>query len=455
MEKKNNLGNSRRDFLRRSMFGFAGLTASMTGMAAAHEALEYASGKGKKDDKEPKITQRKNFRNGDKVGLLGYGMMRLPKGEDNQVIMDMVDREVDYALAHGINYFDTAPVYVGGLSEEIVGKTLSRHPRKSYYIATKLSDMKGEPTFEKSVESYKRSLERLRTTYIDYYLLHNIGSTYERFLDRFVNNGMLDYLMKERKKGHIRQLGFSFHGDFKTYQWCVDNNDKYHFDFVQIQMNYVDWLHASGSNTNAETLYALAEKCGWNVIIMEPLQGGRLVKVPKHIETRLKAKFGEEAKPAELAFRWLASYPKILTMLSGMTYMDVLEENTKTFTPIKPMTQDELDFMEDTAKLMLDKRAIECNNCAYCMPCPFKVNIPGVFKYYNDHLVAGNIVRDKADAHYAAAREKYLGGLKSFPEGTTAGACMKCGLCIEKCPQKINIPEKMDLLKQLKKELDA
>ncbi|MCF0199182.1 MAG: aldo/keto reductase [Bacteroidaceae bacterium] len=449
-ENKNN-EMSRRTFLRRSVFGLAGLTAGVSGLASAKEVIEYAEGK---KQKPVLITQRKNPRNGDKVGILGYGMMRLPRGEDHQVLMDMVNQEVDYALAHGVNYFDTAPAY--GDSEEITGKALSRHPRKSYYLATKLSDVRGEPTFEKSVESYKRSLKRLQTDYIDYYLLHCIGTpNADRFRARFVDNGVLDYLVEERKKGHIRQLGFSFHGDFSTFQWCVDNNDKYKFDFVQIQMNYVDWRHASGGNTNAEQLYALAEQCGWNVIIMEPLQGGRLVNVPKHIDTRMKEKFGDDVKPAELAFRWCGTYPKVLTSLSGMTYLNILEENVATHTPLKPMNEEELAFMEDTARLMLDKRAVACNNCSYCMPCHFKVNIPGVFKYYNDQLVAGNIIRDRSAEGFAEARDKYLAGWQQFPEGTTFDACVKCGHCVRKCPQQIDIPAKMDMLKELQQELQG
>lgn len=208
-----------------------------------------------KQDGAPKMTYRVNHHTNDKVSLLGFGMMRLPKNQDK------VNELVDYALAHGVNYFDTAPAY--GNSEVVTGIALKRHPRNSYYIATKMSNQNRRMhSFEESKKMYERSFERLQIDYIDYYLLHSIGgSGMDEFRERFINNGLLDFLVKERDAGRIRNLGFSYHGNVEVFDWLVDNNDKYNFTFVQIELNYIDWRHASLGNggwkkdADAEYLY--------------------------------------------------------------------------------------------------------------------------------------------------------------------------------------------------------
>lgn len=245
---------------------------------------------------------------GEKISLLGYGCMRWPtipapeKG-GNIIDQDAVNRLVDYAIAHGVNYFDTSPVYVQGWSEKSTGIALKRHPREKLIIATKLSNFQNW-TRENSIAMYKQSLKDLQTDYIDYYLLHSIGNGgIETFRARYIDNGMLDYLIEERKAGRIRNLGFSFHGTVDVFDEVLAMHDHVHWDFVQIQLNYVDWRHASGRNVNAEYLYAELEKRGIPAIIMEPLLGGRLSNVPEHIMMRLKERT-PQSSVASWAFRF-------------------------------------------------------------------------------------------------------------------------------------------------------
>ena len=196
------------------------------------------------------MTYRRQNGSGENISLLGFGMMRLPREQE------VVDRLIDYAIDHGVNYFDTAPMYGGGHNEEVTGNTLSRFPRDKYYVATKLSNQNEQLwSFERSKEMYENSFRQLRVDYIDYYLLHSIGGGNDSIATlrgRFFDNGMLDFLVKEREAGRIRHLGFSYHGDVKAFDYLLDMHDTYHWDFVQIQMNYLDWRHAGGGRRRSD-----------------------------------------------------------------------------------------------------------------------------------------------------------------------------------------------------------
>ena len=209
-----------------------------------------------------KMTYRTNPNNQDKVSILGYGMMRLPSKTENKddFDQDMINRQVDYAIEHGLNYFDTSPVYCQGQSERCTGIALHRHKRSEYYVATKLSNFNAQFwSKEASIEMYHNSMKELQVDYIDYYLLHSVGGGgMENFKQRYLSNGMLDYLLKEREAGRIRNLGFSYHGDIQVFDWLLALNDKYHWDFVQIELNYLDWDYAdeiNNRNTDARYLY--------------------------------------------------------------------------------------------------------------------------------------------------------------------------------------------------------
>ena len=385
---------------------------------------------------------------GDKVSLLGYGCMRWPTlpspaGDGNVIDQDAVNELIDYAMAHGVNYYDTSPVYVQGWSEKSTGIALKRHPREKFYVATKLSNFSNY-TRENSIKMYKRSFEELQVDYIDYYLLHSIGNGgMKTFRARYIDNGMLDYLIEERKAGRIRNLGFSFHGTQDVFDEVLAMHDKVHWDFVQIQLNYVDWRHASGRNVNAEYLYSELEKRNIQAIIMEPLLGGRLSNVPQHIVDRLKQKRPSDSV-ASWAFRFAGTWDKVLTVLSGMTYKEHLQDNLRTYSPLVPLTDDDKEFLEETAQLIKKYPTVPCNDCKYCMPCPYGIDIPAILVHYNKCVNEGNVPKSRTDENYAEARRAYLVGYdRSVPKLRQASHCIGCKQCVEHCPQDINIPDEL------------
>ena len=374
-----------------------------------------------------------------------------PEKGGNIIDQDAVNRLVDYAIAHGVNYFDTSPVYVQGWSEKSTGIALKRHPREKLIIATKLSNFQNW-TRENSIAMYKQSFKDLQTDYIDYYLLHSIGNGgIETFRARYIDNGMLDYLIEERKAGRIRNLGFSFHGTVDVFDEVLAMHD--HWDFVQIQLNYVDWRHASGRNVNAEYLYAELEKRSIPAIIMEPLLGGRLSNVPEHIMMRLKERT-PQSSVASWAFRFAGSPEKVLTVLSGMPYMEHLQDNIRTYSPLVPLSDEEKDFLEETAQLMLKYPTVPCNDCKYCMPCPYGIDIPAILLHYNKCVNEGNLPKSQQDENYKEARRAYLVGYdRSVPKLRQASHCIGCGQCNSHCPQSIDIPKELHRIDQFVEQL--
>ena len=396
MEDKNNI--SRREFLKRA--GVAGIAA--TGLAACKGKDKQAStGVG---IPEGQMTFRTNPSTGDKVSLLGFGMMRLPSvggrsaREGNEEIdQQMVNDMVDYAIAHGVNYFDTSPAYCRGKSEHATGIALSRHPREKYFIATKISNFAPSTwTREASIAMYHNSMKELQVDYIDYLLLHGIGMAapgkgMEEYEKRYLDNGMLDFLLEERKAGRIRNLGFSYHP----------------------------------------------------AVIMEPLLGGRLSNVPNNVVAEFK-KRSPESSVASWAFRFAGSFPDVLTVLSGMTRMEHLQDNLRTYSPLQPLSGDDFAFLQRTATMMMQFDTIPCNDCKYCMPCPYGLDIPAILLHYNKCLNEGNIAIDAQDENYRKARRVFLIGYdRSVPKLRQANHCIACGQCNPHCPQGIDIPKEM------------
>ena len=350
-----------------------------------------------------KMTYRTNQGCGDKVSILGYGCMRWPmiKDENGKDIVDQeaVNKLVDYAIANGVNFFDSAPVYLQGQSEKATGIALSRYPRESYFISTKLSNHRGtEHKKEDGIQMYKNSLKAFQTDYLDYYLLHNIKNL-EIFNKRFKDNGLLEFLLEERKAGRIRNLGFSFHGNKEGFDELIALHETYHWDFVLIQLNYLDWNHAGSRNTNASYLQAELDKRGIPSLVMEPLLGGRLANVPDHIVERLKTR-NPQGSIASWAFRFAGSQPGVLSVLSGMTYMEHLQDNIKTFSPLHILTEDEFNFLEQIAELLNAYPTIPCNDCKYCMPCPYGLDIPAILLHYNKCVNEGLVSAGKDDNNY-------------------------------------------------------
>ena len=272
----------RRKFLKLLGAGAAATSAALYGCGT--KSGSSVSGTGAGEVPEGGMTMRDNPTSGDKVSLLGFGMMRLPFLEkSDEIDQEMVNELVDYAMAHGVNYFDTSPAYCRGLSERATGIALSRHPRDSYFVATKLSNFSNF-TRENSIAMYRKSFEEMQVDCIDYYLLHSVGGGDGMGLlnARFFDNGMVDFLLKEREAGRIRNLGFSYHGDIRVFDYLLSRHDEFKWDFVQIQLNYLDWRHAkqiNANNTDAEYLYGELAKRNIPAIIMEPLLGGRLSNV--------------------------------------------------------------------------------------------------------------------------------------------------------------------------------
>ena len=433
----------RREFLKTA--GYAALSAGSLGVMASCGNNNDNTVKTSTVEGNGEMTYRNNPGNGDKVSILGYGCMRWPmiKDENGNDVIDQetTNRLVDYAIEHGVNYFDTAPVYLQGQSEKATGIALKRHPRESYFIATKLSNFSNYSR-ENSMEMYRKSFENLQTDYIDYYLLHSLNG-YDAFKARYVDNGMIDFLLEERKAGRIRNLGFSFHGAPEGWDALMATHEQYHWDFVQIQLNYVDWKHAGGRNTNAEYLQQELDKRGIPSIIMEPLLGGRLAKVPENIADRLKERAPENSL-ASWAFRFAGTPAGVLCVLSGMTYMEHLQDNLKTYSPLVPLSESDLAYLEETVVLMQNYPTIPCNDCKYCMPCPYGIDIPAILLHYNKCVNEGNLATSRNDANYSKARRAYLISYdRAVPKLRQAARCIGCGECMTHCPQSIDIPKEL------------
>jgi predicted aldo/keto reductase-like oxidoreductase len=433
---------SRRDFLKIAGAGAALSAVAMTGCKPSGHggALEGgAAGETRPED----MALRTNPHSGDKVSLLGYGCMRWPvhknaEGQD-EVDQEKVNELVDYALAHGVNYFDTAPVYVRGWSEGATGIALSRHPRDSYYVATKASR---NVTLEEGKFMYHNSLKELRVEYIDYYLLHSLGASIESFHKRFIDNGFLDFLLEEKAAGRIRNLGWSFHGNKETFDYVLAYKN-IQWDFCQIQLNYQDWTIPIGASVDAKYLYDELVRKNVPVVIMEPLLGGRLARIPAQAQAMMRAVRPDDT-PAAWAFRFAGTPPAVLTVLSGMVYMEHLQDNLHTYAPFEAMNDAEYAVLDEVKKILANSDYIQCTTCEYCMPCPYGIDIPQVFAHYNKCVSAGQMLKSSADENYKTARRAFLVGYdRSVPKLRQANHCIQCEKCRPKCPQNLNIPAEM------------
>ncbi len=456
----NNKDISRRSFLK--LFGGGAMATAAVFVGCKDKKTEEVTNEYKNQVEPPvgKMTYRTNPNSGDKVSLLGYGMMRLPTKPDNSDEFDqeMINREVDYAIGHGLNYFDTSPVYCRGLSERCTGIALSRHKREEYFVATKLSNFNRDfwPR-EKSIEMYRNSMKELQVDYIDYYLLHSVGGGMEEFNGRYVDNGIMDFLMAERKAGRIRNLGFSFHGQKAVFDEMLRRHDQYHWDFCQIELNYLDWDYAdeiNSRNVDARYLYDELQKLGIPAVIMEPLLGGRLVSLPQYLMTELKQK-NPERSVASWAFRYAGTPEGVLTVLSGMTYIEHLKDNLLSYSPLVPLSEKEMEYLhDDVAHRIVGLENIPCNDCQYCMPCPYGIDIPAIFVHYNKCKNEGSLPMGIGDAEYRKHRRQYLISLdRVVPRDRQPDHCIQCGQCEPHCPQNIKIPRELAKIDKMIEEL--
>lgn len=466
MEKKDKREMNRREFLKRLGGGTAAVSA--VALAGCNSGNNPVSGNRSAQEEIPTdlMTYRENPKTHEKISILGYGCMRWPDtsggaGRDPNADLDQetINRMVDYAIAYGVNYFDTSPAYCMGRSERATGIALKRHPREKIFIATKLSNFAPSTwTREASLNMYHNSFKELQVNYIDYLLLHGVGmgNGMEDFNARYIDNGVLDFLLSEREAGRIRNLGFSYHGDIKVFDFLLSEHERYKWDFVQIQLNYLDWRHAreiNSRNTDAEYLYGELEKRNIPAIIMEPLLGGRLSKVHDHIVARLKQREPDRSV-ASWAFRFAGTHPGVMTVLSGMTYMEHLQDNLRSFCPLQPLNNEEMQFLYDTADLMMQYPTIPCNDCKYCMPCPYGLDIPGILLHYNKCVNEGNMPENQQVENYRQARRAFLIGYdRSVPRLRQADHCIGCNQCVHHCPQAIDIPKEMQRIDQFVEHL--
>ena len=364
-----------------------------------------------------------------KLSSLGFGAMRLPVSDSipgTPIDEEKTEEMVDFALRHGVNYFDTAYGYHDGTSEVVMGKVLGKYPRDSYYLATKfpgydLSNMDKVDTI------FEEQLGKCGMEYFDFYLLHNI---YEKNIDPYLDPkyGIMDYLLKQKENGRIRHLGFSAHGRYDTMKRFLEAyGDK--MEFCQIQLNYLDW-----KLQDAKAKVELLNEYHIPIWVMEPLRGGKLAELSAENEAKLHALRPEEAVPA-WALRFLQSIPGVTMVLSGMSNRDQLEKNIATFAEDRPLNEEEMAAILEAADSMLD--VLPCTACRYCVShCPKGLDIPTLLSLYNEtRFVNGLITHMAVDA---------------LDEEKRPDACAGCHSCEAVCPQQLEIAGAMkDFVRKL------
>lgn len=357
---------------------------------------------------------------GEKLSRLGFGCMRLPVREDKSVDEGAVEEMVDYAIAHGVNYFDTAWPYHGGMSEIVVGKALSRYPRESWHLADKYPGHQISSSYDPA-GIFEQQLKKCGVDYFDFYLLHNV---YENSLGTYQDPkwGILDYFKEQKRQGRIRHLGFSTHARPETLEKILDYLGE-DMEFCQIQLNYLDW-----TLQNAKAKVELLGERGLPVWVMEPLRGGKLAALPREQEAILR-NMRPDATPAEWSFRFLQTVPQVAVVLSGMSNLEQMKENIATFELDAPLSRSETDTLLTLAEDM--KGALPCTRCRYCTEgCPMGLDIPTLIHAWNDFKFnpGSMTVPMQMDA---------------LPADKLPMACIGCGACAAICPQSIDIPQAM------------
>ena len=373
--------------------------------------------------------QYRSDKNGEEISILGFGCMRFTR-KGNSIDIDKAEREVMAAIEGGVNYFDTAYIYPG--SEVCMGEIFHRNNcREKINIATKLPHylIRSKEGIDKY---FNEELSRLQTDYIDYYLMHML--TDMAAWNRLKKLGIEEWIRKQKADGRIRNIGFSFHGNTKTF---IEILEAYDWDFCQIQYNYMD----ENSQAGVKGLKAAAKK-GIPVIIMEPLRGGKLVDLLPKKAKQIIAANDRKRSAAEWAFRWLWNQPEVTCVLSGMNSLEMVEENMKIASKVQvgEFTQDDFGMIEQIKQVINENIKVGCTACGYCMPCPKGVDIPGTFRCYNEIYIEKK----------GTARREYIQvvGLRETPG--FASQCIQCGKCEKQCPQHLPI---RDTLRQAEKEL--
>ncbi|MCH5164319.1 MAG: aldo/keto reductase [Clostridiales bacterium] len=351
-----------------------------------------------------------------KLSALAFGAMRLPVDGEGKIDEKQTFDMVDYAIKNGVNYFDTAYPYHGGLSEVVMGKALGRYPRESYYLATKFPGHQISSSYNPK-EIFEEQLAKCGVEYFDFYLLHNV---YESSIDVYLDEkwGIIDYFLEQKKNGRIRHLGFSTHGGLEVIErfldYCGEN-----MEFCQIQLNYLDW-----TLQDAKAKYDLLTSRKIPVWVMEPVRGGRLAKLDEQSEAEMHA-IHPDMSIASWALRWLQGLNNVTTVLSGMSNMAQVQDNIRTFEARKPLLKSENVIVKRAIDRM--NTSVPCTACKYCCDgCPIGLDIPMLLSFYNDIKFSPSVNTSMR--------------LDNVPKEKLPSACIKCGKCAKVCPQKIEIP---------------
>lgn len=358
------------------------------------------------------------------ISLLGFGGMRFPLLGEQAADIDRpaAERLLDRALESGVNYFDTAYMYHGGKSEEVMGDILSRHSRERYYLADKFPTWLAE-TAEDVERIFDEQLRRCKTNYFDFYLAHALDADH---YPKFKALGAYEILKRKKDEGKIHHLGFSFHD---TPAFLNQILGDYDWDFVQIQLNYLDW-----TLQDAKSQYEAIVARGLPVVVMEPVRGGALATLSQEAREVLTAATPKRST-ASWAIRYAASLPGVMTVLSGMSSMEQLEDNLSTMAPFAPLSEGERTVLDKALAAYLSAGTVPCTGCRYCMDCPFGVDIPKNFALYNQYKLDGRT-------------NHFLNTYEFLGSGRQAARCVRCGTCVPLCPQHIAIPDRLDEVAQ-------
>lgn len=364
------------------------------------------------------MEKRKMEKLGAETSLLGFGCMRFPTTTEGKIDEARAEKMLDMAYEAGVNYFDTAYPYHDGASEPFVGRVLNKYDRNTYYLATKLPVWLLEK--EEDVERiFNEQLERLQKDYVDFYLLHALDK--ERW-EKIKSLKVVETCEQLQREGKIKNLGFSFHDDYDVFEEILTSRN---WDFCQIQYNYMDTEEQAGDKG-----YALTEKLGVPLVIMEPIRGGSLAGFSEDIEDMFHA-LDKEKSIASYALRWVASHPNVKVVLSGMSTEEQAADNLKTFGDFKPLTEKEHETIDKVVQTLRSRVQNGCTGCAYCMPCPAGVNIPRNFKLWNQY-------------HVYQKYEAVKFGWEGLAQKERAESCIKCGKCETVCPQHLSIRENLE-----------